>query len=544
MSPLFRHKGGAHPPPNKRTAEFYGLIGLVLLGFMFWGARSLWDSSEARYGQVAFEMIRSGHWLVPTLAGEPHLTKPPFTYWMAAAGMKLFGLNAWGARFFLAVFFTGTLFSVRELGRAMGYDRKVALSAALIFATAIVPFIGGHTLTSDAFLTFWETLGILAAWKVWQNPARRPDGWRLVFWAAFGMGFFTKGPPALLPLVAIAVFVWMRRGQGRGAALVSLPGIVLFMGLSFWWFAVLVVHNPALIHYFIGDEVIGRIATDMYHRSDPFWIYAPIIIFGVGPWLLLWPRLMVRIYGRFRHKTLWAEDRYLFLLLWFTMPLAVFVLAKSRMPLYVMPLFAPLSLTLAHTWCTDVGPRLRRSKPKWRAVVAGLAVWCLALAVFTVYPDRFPGARSYRPAAETFNQALARIPEPVQLFWVYAGRQKYSIPFYMQRVIGNAEGFDRYMAERSSPGVKVPGRVLYITKAIVLSKLQHQSHRPVVIAQTPNLALIEWPPSGSPPKETARVQATHGNPAGGSDTLGHKIITSHPFRRYAALWLLLAGRLH
>ena len=544
MIPVFRHKGGPYIPRSKPAFEFYGLIGLVLLGFMFWGARSLWDSSEARYGQVAFEMLRNGNWLVPTLAGEAHLTKPPFTYWMAAAGMKLFGINAWGARFFLAVFFTGTLFSLRELARAMGYDRQVALSAAFIFATAIVPFIGGHTLTSDAFLTFWETLGILAAWKVWQHPERRPNGWRLIFWAAFGMGFFTKGPPALLPLIAIAVFAWMRRGQGRGAALVSLPGIVLFMGLSFWWFILLVVRDPALLHYFIGDEVVGRLTTDMHYRNDPFWIYAPILLFGIGPWLLLWPRLTARIYARFRQKTLLAEDRHLFILLWFAIPLAVFVMAKSRMPLYVMPLFAPLALTLAPIWCLDVVPRLRPSKLKWRAVVAGLAVWCLALAAFTVYPDRFPGARSYRATAEAFNQTLARIKEPVRLFWVYAGRQKYSVPFYMQRVIGNAEGFDRHLADRSSPGAQDPNRIFYVTKAIVLPQLQHSAHPPVVIAETPNFALIEWPPKGSRTKKSTRVQPSDWSPARGIDALGHKLLAPHRAGRFAALWLLLAGHRH
>ena len=37
MIQLFRHKGGPHPSKSKRPAEFYGLIGLVLLGFMVGG---------------------------------------------------------------------------------------------------------------------------------------------------------------------------------------------------------------------------------------------------------------------------------------------------------------------------------------------------------------------------------------------------------------------------------------------------------------------------------------------------------------------------
>ena len=500
MTQPFLDREASNSCKKHRALELYGLIGLVVLGFMFWGARSLWDSSEARYGQVAFEMLRSGNWLVPTLAGEAHLTKPPFAYWMAAAGMKLFGINAWGARFFLAFFFTGTLFCLRELARTMGYDRKTALSAAFIFATAIVPFIGGHTLTTDAFLTFWETLGILAAWKVWQQPAQRPDAWRLVFWGAFGMGFFTKGPPALLPLIAVGIFLWMRRGRGRGGALVSLPGIVLFLGLSAWWFVVLIVRDPNLLNYFIGDEVIGRIATNVHERNAPFWIYAPVILLGVGPWLLLWPRLAARVYGRFRQKNLLADDRHLFLLLWFAIPLVIFLVAKSRMPLYVMPLFAPLSIVMAAIWCTDVYPRLRPSALKWRAAVAGLIVWCLALTAFTVYPDRLPGARSYRPTAKLFTKTLSQVKEPHRLYWAFASNEKYSIPFYMQRVVAIAKRANRQTADHARQEAGKKTRILFITRARLLPWYMKKSDPPVVLAKDRNFALIEWPQTDSAPK--------------------------------------------
>lgn len=527
---------------RNRVNISYGLIGLLLLGFMFWGARSLWDSSEARYGQVAFEMLTNGNWLVPTLAGKPHLTKPPFTYWMAAAGMKLFGVNAWGARFFLSVFFTGTLLCVMALARVMGYDRRVSLTAAFIFGTAIVPFIGGHTLTTDGFLTFWETLGILAAWKVWQSPARPSVYWRLIFWGAFGMGFFTKGPPALLPPAALVVFLWMRRGQGWGKALVSLPGIGLFIALSGWWFAVLIARQPDLLQYFWGDEVIGRIASTMHDRNDPFWIYAPVILFGVGPWMVLWPRLVVRLYARLRSRVLLAENRHLFLLLWFAIPLGVFVLAESRMPLYVMPLFVPLSVVMASVWCSDVYPRWRPSPLKWRAAAIGLTVWVLVLATFTAYPDRLPGSRSHRQTAKLFTRALARMEEPSRLYWVFAGNEKFSIPFYMQRVVEYADETDLYKGDRIPGGENTPSRALFITRARLLPWYREWADPPVVHAKDRTYALIEWPrsdrkstvmpaPSLPPDSKTtvsreAPEPAFHAAPRSGL---------------YAALLLLLAG---
>jgi hypothetical protein len=356
------------------------------------------------------------------------------------------------------------------------------------------------------------------------------------------MGFFTKGPPALLPLIAVGAFLWMRRGQRRGAALVSLPGIVLFLVLSAWWFVVLIARDPNLLSYFIGDEVIGRIASTMHERNDPFWIYAPVILFGVGPWMLLWPRLLSRIYNRFRQKNLLADDRHLFMLLWFVIPLGIFFMAKSRMPLYVMPLFAPLSIVMADIWCTEVYPRLRTSTLKWRATVAGLTIWCLALTAFTVYPDSLPGARSYRPTAELFTKILSQVKEPHRLYWVFASKEKYSIPFYMQRVVAYAERANRQTADQARHEVGKQTRILYITRARLLPWFMEKSDPPVVLAKDKNFALIEWPQTDSAPmvKSTKehtsvsgttvysprRVPAVHAAPHGGL---------------YATLLLMLAG---
>jgi 4-amino-4-deoxy-L-arabinose transferase len=528
-----------------RSPYRYGLIILIVLGFMFWGARSLWDSSEARYGQVAFEMLTNGNWLMPTLADQPHLSKPPFTYWMIAAGMKLFGINAWGARFFLAVFFTATLFCVRELAQTMGYGRKMSLNAAFIFATAIIPFIGGHTLTTDAFLTFWETFGILAAWKVWQAPGRSARIWRLMFWIAFGMGFFTKGPPALLPLAALAIFLWMRRGQGRGTALMSLPGLGLFIGLSLWWFVVLIVRQPDLLDYFWGTEVVGRIASNVHHRNAPFWIYAPIIVFGLGPWVLLWPRLVIRMYARFRRKMLLVEDRHLFLLLWFVTPLSVFVLAESRMPLYLMPLFVPLSLAMAEILGPDVIPS-RLSPRKKHAAVIGLSVWILALTAFTVWPDQFPGSRSRRSTAKAFNSVLAGIEEPCRLYWAhgYAGREKYSIPFYMQQVVPETESFDRRTTEQAPRKHGNDTRALYIIKAKLLPFLQQTPDPPVVHAKAQDFALIEWPLKETSQMKPPRIAKSHYGAANASEPRIPNLHTAHRAGAMAALLLMLAGSRH
>ena len=63
------------------------------------GLHPLTLPEEGRYVGVAWEMLRSGDWIVPTQNGLPFFHKPPLFYWLTAASMQLFGTNAAAARF-------------------------------------------------------------------------------------------------------------------------------------------------------------------------------------------------------------------------------------------------------------------------------------------------------------------------------------------------------------------------------------------------------------------------------------------------------------
>ena len=67
---------------------------LVLLWFAAGaGLRPLMLPDEGRYVGIAWEMLRSGEWLTPTLDGLPFFHKPPLFYWVTAAALALFGTN-------------------------------------------------------------------------------------------------------------------------------------------------------------------------------------------------------------------------------------------------------------------------------------------------------------------------------------------------------------------------------------------------------------------------------------------------------------------
>ena len=105
----------------KAILQKWGLPALTLCTFFFLlGSRSLNQPDEGRYSEIAREMIETGNWLVPHFWYLPHLDKPPMTYWLVAASMKLFGQNEWAVRLPVALAGISGVWAVFLLGCSHG----------------------------------------------------------------------------------------------------------------------------------------------------------------------------------------------------------------------------------------------------------------------------------------------------------------------------------------------------------------------------------------------------------------------------------------
>ena len=336
----------AHQHPR---AVLLGLAVLVALAFQ--GSRGLYESTEGRYAESAREMVRSGNYLEPTLAGRPHWTKPPLTYWTIAAGVRVAGANGWGARLPNAALFVLTVLLVAGVGATL-WDPATGAVAGLVYLSSPFPAAGATVVSTDTLLTFFTVLTAFLYLRAWRSEDRaRARWWIRAMWVAAGLGFLTKGPAELLPLMAIFAF---DRLTARRAPLLDPVGLVAFAVVGLSWFAAVNHRHPGLIRYFIGDEVIGRTLSNEFKRNPqwykPFVMYLPLLLLGQGAWLVPFARLFARerlgspwvIWARIRRA-----DAAGFLLLWLLLPAAVYWASSSRLPLYVLPLCAPLALAVA-----------------------------------------------------------------------------------------------------------------------------------------------------------------------------------------------------
>lgn len=370
------------------------------------GLRGIWDPDEGRYTNVALNMLDSGDWLNPHRSHEVgHWTKPPLTYWAIASSVGLLGHTPFAARL------PSALAYLLIVGLAWRTARRLAPGgeriAALAYATMLLPFASSQLITTDPFLAACQALAMHAFVEA-RFGDRSPRRWLALMWAAFGLAFLTKGPPALLPLLAIVAFDLLRGARVRHR-LFDIAGLALFVLLALPWYVAVIRGNPGLLHYFIGDEVYNRIATDEFGRHGEWYgwlqVYLPTLLFGSLPWtpaLLRWARGLPADLRRWRgREARQADPAGLLLALWVLLPLLVFCIARSRLPLYLLPLFLPLALLVARQWVAE-GRRL----PHWGWIVAWAAL-LLGLKFVAATMDTSKDAAAWARAIR------ARVPGPI-----------------------------------------------------------------------------------------------------------------------------------
>lgn len=413
------------PRPRVETLLVAAL--LLVMAFGLLGSRPLWDPDEGRYTNVALTMLDRDDWLIPMRSEEAeHWTKPPLTYWAIAASVSVFGPTAWAARLPMALAFLAAALLVGVMARQLAPGR--ATWAVLAFGTMFLPVVAAQIATTDMLLCAFCALAMTG--YVAARFGERSRSGILVMWAGLGLAFLTKGPPGLFPLLAVLALHVLSPRERRPRLLI-VPGLALFALIGLGWYAYVVARDPSLLHYFIGEEVVQRIAGHGFGRNTGPWgwaaVYVPALLLGTLPWTLRLARWL-RSLGdgaAWSAPRSWAADRDrapdLLIALWIGLPLIVLCLASSRLPLYVLPLMAPIALAVA-----------RMSPPAPLVLSRGhaslLAAWALALL----------GLRAYGAAHDTSADASSwahalreRVSEPIREVVFVDDKPRYGLHLYL-----------------------------------------------------------------------------------------------------------------
>ncbi len=299
-----------------------------------WG---LTESSEARYAEIAREMVISGDYINPTLLGIKHLHKPPVTYYLTALGYKIYGINEFGARFFMQLGLVLQLVLVFKISLQLFKSEKIAVAALLIYFSFPITVIAVRTLTTDAYLTTF----ILASIYFWLQYKTHLKPYNLyLFYFFLGLIFETKGPVGFMIPVTFVITHKILHKDKIEANIHQFLGFILFLLVSAAWYLIVMYKNDGLFDYFINNQLVERISENNFKRGKPIWYYIFLMPLVGMPWLFYFI-----FYFKKNIKTILKQKKTDFLLIITFLTLFILLsISTSKLILYVLPLYFILAI--------------------------------------------------------------------------------------------------------------------------------------------------------------------------------------------------------
>jgi 4-amino-4-deoxy-L-arabinose transferase-like glycosyltransferase len=396
-------------------------------GLFFFGLNGsdLYQTESLR-AILAAEFLRSGNWIIPTLYGEPLLTKPPGMYAAIALASWPFGhVSAATARLpsALAAIVTVFLFYAvfaRFLGRRAGLIAAALLPASVLWLQRV------PSAEIDLVQLAWVAAAVvcfLRALEITENgdrqSFRREWGWWQLALLCVAGGFLTKWTAPAFFYLTIVPLLW-RRGRlyvlGRPAHWLSV--VVAALPCLAWVLAVAAMTGWGPFLDAVRGEALPRLSPAHHTRPYP---WHELATFPVGFWVANMPWSAAALWTLTpSFSRLWDERGRLLLQLfhcWTWPSLLFWTIVPGHHLRHALPLQPGLAGLAALVWIAWLDGRLRWPLSFPRPDYVFLTLVALWMVVRIVFVTKIVPARDrFRSPSRTGQQIAALVPHKSTLY--------------------------------------------------------------------------------------------------------------------------------
>ncbi len=388
---------------------------IILLGALLFipylGGVHLFDWDEINFAECAREMLVSGKFLQVQIGFEPFWEKPPLFFWLQAASMSLFGVDAFAARLPNALAGIVTLLLVYDLGLRLR-DRLFARLWVLAWLGSVLPHFYFRSGIIDPWFNFWIFSSLWVYFRSQQMPGYvggvlgrlSPNAQAIVGGVLLGLAVLTKGPVAGL-IAGLTLTVYVLYWKGRRPCL-SIPrtavfGVAAVLVSASWFLVDIALHGFWLTTEFIKYQYRLFSTPDAGHGGFPGY-HLVVLLLGCFP-------ASVFALSAFRHnkdrsaagcsinsggrrmevlseddKFFLTEDFRRWMLALFWVVLVLFSMVKSKIVHYSSLAYFPITFLAAYVLHGYL--RSRKALPLWQTVLLSvLAVFIFGGAVLLPY---------------------------------------------------------------------------------------------------------------------------------------------------------------
>lgn len=305
------------------------------------GGLDVYALDEAKNAEAARVMFESGDYVVPYYNGDLRTDKPPLHYYFMAAGYNLFGVNAFGARFFSSLFGVLTII-ITFLFVLKHFNTRAAIFSSLVLISSLHFNLQFHMSVPDPYLVFFMTWSFYSFYEAYKTSNR----WQLFFfYFAIGCGLLTKGPIALaLPGLAALIFLILNKDFKLKTIWRMQPigGILLSLLVAFpWYYEVDRSTKGIWTEDFFFKHNFSRYSEAMEGHEGIFLItFAFVFVLGMLTFL---PFVFQSVKSAIINR---KNEPLLFALIASLVVVVFFASSSTKLPNYTVPSYPVLAIVL------------------------------------------------------------------------------------------------------------------------------------------------------------------------------------------------------
>jgi 4-amino-4-deoxy-L-arabinose transferase-like glycosyltransferase len=296
---------------------------------------------EAKNSECAREMLEQGSLTVPTFNYDLRTDKPPLHYFFMMISYSVFGVNAFAARFFSAIFGALTIL-ITFIHINKFCNRQNALATSLILLASFHLGLQFHLAVPDPYLILFITWSLLSFYS-WYINRKKTD--ILLFYFSIGMGILSKGPvSAVLPIFSAFVFLLINKGITFKTIkeLRIIEGLIIVTALTFPWYYLAHIHTDGeWTKGFFLDHNMNRFSGAKEGHGGNFLITIAYVLIGMFP-------LSVYLFQAFINLKGQKKDSFqIFSLIAASVIILFFCISKTRLPNYTVPAYPFLAFLIS-----------------------------------------------------------------------------------------------------------------------------------------------------------------------------------------------------
>lgn len=372
-------------PIKRETWILLIVCAIVMLPFL--GLADFNTKGEPREAVVAYSILDSGNWILPTNNGGEMPYKPPFFHWCIAAASLLNGghVTEFTSRLPSAIALIAmTVWTFVFFARRR--DTATAMATALITFTTFELHRAGANCRVDMVLTAATVGAIYSLYSYFER------GMKGVPWLAILMmsiGTLTKGPVGMvIPCLVAGIFMLMRKVNFfKAFFLLSAWGLMSLILPACWYVAAYARGGQEFLDL-VMEENFGRMTSTMSYDScvNPWPYNIATLLGGFVPWTLAVLMSVVKIRVT-RQKSQVKESLKSRIAAWYskipalnvfaaTAAITIFIfycIPQSKRSVYLMPMY-PFTAYFVAMWLLKLCRDSRGVVKAFGDIIAAIAV--------------------------------------------------------------------------------------------------------------------------------------------------------------------------